>query len=57
MYIKSRFATGCLIERDVGFEKIRKKFKKRLDKSEISAKLNSTQQKQAKVCVMIERFG
>ena len=57
VYIKSCFATGCLIEKDIGFEKIRKKFKKRLDKSEIGAKLNSTQQKQAKVCVMIERFG
>ena len=57
MYIKTRFATGCLLERDAGLKKIRKIFKKQLDKSEIGAKLNSTQQKQAKVCVMIERFG
>ena len=57
MYIKSRFATGCLVEKTSGLKKIRKIFKKQLDKSESSAKLNSTQQKQAKVCVMIERFG
>ena len=57
VYIKSRFATVCLVERNAGLKKIRKIFKKHLDKSESCAKLNSTQQKQAKVCVMIERFG
>ena len=57
VYIKFRFATVCLLERCFGLKKIRKKFKKHLDKSESCAKLISTQQKQAKVCVMIERFG